>query len=234
MLLGDSMDCARTHFRKHIRSYQEDGNSQAQLDKWMRQDVRDLAKVLKPIKDRIVGVVRGNHYWTDLQGINSEQHLANDLEIPYLGSMAMVRVDFKDGDKTRQSITIWGHHHGGTRGSGSTSGDVMALERIAGGFEADIYAVGHTHRTVATKLPRITLTGGPNPQAVEHTRVFVRAGAFLKGFRPDNPNPISPHNPSYEEDAALRPIHMDQVRVDVRFKRVGRSGPLRKLMHVYH
>jgi hypothetical protein len=237
LLLGDSMDCARTHFRKHMKAYQEDGNSQAILDKWMLKDVKELAKILRPIKDRIIGVVRGNHYWLDINGVNSEQHLAEELGIPYLGAMAFIRVDFREDDgkgALRQSVTIWGHHHGGTRGSGATGGDVTSMERISHGFDADIYAVGHTHRAIATKLPRLTLSGGPDPKVVEHQRVFVRAGAFLKGFKPDNPGVKTPHTPSYEEDAALRPIAMDHVRVDISFKRMGRSGPHRRTMHVYY
>jgi hypothetical protein len=231
------MDCARTHFRKHMKAYQEDGNSQAILDKWMLKDVKELAKILRPIKDRIIGVVRGNHYWLDLNGVNSEQHLAEELGIPYLGAMAFIRVDFREDEgrgTLRQSVTIWGHHHGGTRGSGATGGDVTSMERISHGFDADIYAVGHTHRAIATKLPRLTLSGGPDPKVVEHQRVFVRAGAFLKGFKPDNPGVKTPHTPSYEEDAALRPIAMDHVRVDISFKRMGRSGPHRRTMHVYY
>ena len=36
ILMGDSLDAARTHYRKHIRGYKEDENSQEVLDDMIR------------------------------------------------------------------------------------------------------------------------------------------------------------------------------------------------------
>jgi hypothetical protein len=219
VLMGDTMDCARTHFRNHVRGYRQDSNSQHALDDYVRKDVADLAKALEPIKGRIAGAILGNHFWEFMDGTNSEQYLCQLLGIPYLGAMGVIRAEFRDGrsGKQRASIVVFVHHHGGSKGGRLTGGDVNALERTEGMMEADIYALAHTHRRYATRVPRLRLTTKGKPQLIEDTKVFVRCGAFLKGFGLDFPEASRAHSPSYAETQALRPTDLGWVEVGCKF-----------------
>lgn len=217
ILMGDTADAARTHFRDHIRGYRADSNSQIALDEWHKRAVVELAEILRPIKTRIIGAILGNHYWEYADGTNSEQYLCQVLGIPYLGPVGIVRLEFRDdGGRSRHSMVIYAHHHGGGGGGRTTGADLAAMERAEGNFDADIYVFSHTHRRNASKLPILTLTQKGEARIVERTKVFVRTGAFLKGFDHDMPSADRPHFPTYAESKALRPTSLGWVRIGIK------------------
>lgn len=225
ILMGDTQDAARSHYRQHVRGYRQDENSQEALDEWSKKDVRDLAKILEPIKKRIIGAIRGNHFWEYSDGTNSEQYLCQLLGIKYLGPMGVVRLDFRDnGGRVRDHMVLVAHHNGGTKGGRTSGGDVNAMMRMEGSFDADIYCVSHTHRCHFQKEPIMTLTTKGEPRVVERTKVFIRTGAFLKGFKPDNPNAHDPHFPQYAELSAYRPTHLGWVTMEIKQTQVGLKG----------
>jgi hypothetical protein len=130
ILMGDALDCARTHYRKHIRSYQEDENSQEALDGWHRKDVEALAKELIPIKNKIIGAISGNHFWQFMDGTTSDQYLCQLLGIRYLGPYAAVRLEFKNKDgRVRHHMTLVAHHNGGSQGGRTTGCGWRTLSR---------------------------------------------------------------------------------------------------------
>lgn len=224
ILLGDSLDSARTHYRDHIRAYRADSNSQLALDDHVRRDVADLARVLEPVKKQLLGAILGNHFWEFSDGTNSEQYLCQILGIPYLGPLGVIRLEFLDRGTVRDRLTLFAHHHGGTQGGRTTGGDVAALERSEMSFDADVYVMGHTHRRFGFKLPQLGVSARGLPRIVERTKVFIRAGAFLKGFGEDSPSTTRPHVPSYAESKALRPTDLGYVRLDVTMRRWGHGG----------
>lgn len=221
MLMGDSLDSARTHYRDHVRAYRSDQNSQIQLDEWNKRDVAELAKELRPIKDKIIGVIRGNHYWEYADGTNSEQELCRQLGLTYLGPVGIVRVDFRDkSGKCRHTLVIYGHHHGGSMGGRTTGGDVAGLERSELSFDADIYVLSHTHRRHGFKVPKLGITSKGPARITEYTRVFIRSGAFLKGFGEDHPSKERPHFPTYAEEKALRPTDLGFVALEIKLSQI--------------
>jgi hypothetical protein len=213
ILMGDSLDCARSHYRNHIRSYRDDENSQEALDEYHRKEVRELAKILDPVKSKLFGAIRGNHFWEFSDGTNSEQYICQLLQIPYLGAIAMIRVSFHKYKSNKVcTLVIYAHHSGGSAGARTTGGDVAGMVRSEAGFDADIYLTGHTHRRLAHKETVLALTTKGEPRIVDRSRVFARCGSFLKGFRDDHPNTMQPHRPSYAEVRALRPTDLGWVK----------------------
>jgi hypothetical protein len=214
LLMGDSMDSARTHYRDHVRSYRQDQNSQESLDEYHKEDVRKLAKVLEPIKGKIAGAILGNHYWEYLDGTNSEQYLCQLLGIRYLGPTGILRLEFRDHTKRkdiRHHMVLYAHHSGGSAGGRTAGGDVNSLHRAETAFDADIYCLSHTHRRYAHREPVLGLTRKGEPRLVERPKVFIRTGAFLKGYREDFPNTTQPHFPTYAEQKAYRPTDLGYV-----------------------
>lgn len=216
-LLGDSFDAARSHFRNHVKSYTDDSNSQEALDRWMEKDVDGLAKILAPVKNKILAVVRGNHYWQFLDGTNSEQKLCKKLGVPYLGAMSLVRLSTKRG-----SIIVYIHHSGGGGGARTGSGDMASLSKQELGWKADVFLAGHTHRRQAWKEVKLGLTDGDNPEPVQHMKVFARCGTLLQGYKLDHPNSDQPHEPAYAELRSYRPTDLGWVEIRVSWKDDGR------------
>ncbi len=219
ILMGDSLDCARTHYRDHIRSYRQDENSQQSLDEWIKRDIEALASELEPIKKKIIGIILGNHYWEFCDGTNSEQYLSRLLDVPYLGPLGVVRLEFRtpsNHQRVRHMMTLYAHHSGGSNGGRTTGGDMAALERQEASFDADIYCLSHTHRRGGFKVPQLTLNRKGQPRLLERTRVFMRTGAFLKGFGEDYPSKERPHVPTYAEKKALRPTDLGWVTLHIK------------------
>lgn len=219
ILCGDQFDFARTHYRKHVRKYGEDGNSQVAIDAMHKKEVEAFAKMLLPIKDKIVGLISGNHKWEFASGLTNDQLLCELVGIPFLGAMAFFRVEFREKrGKQKTSLSIFAHHHGGCKGSGSHGGDATSLEKIQKGFEADIYVAGHTHRRHSFKQPKLALPTRGIPVPRERTKVYIRAGALLKGYEPDAPSAKEAYCPSYAEEAALAPTDLGTVTCKISFE----------------
>jgi len=216
VLMGDSLDSARTHYRNHVRAYRDDANSQESLDDLQRRVVRELADIISPIKHKILGTIRGNHYWEFSDGTNSEQYLCQLLGLKYLGVLGVLRLV----TPSEREVVVFAHHSGG--GGGMTvGGDANAMTKQELAWDADIYLMGHTHKRIAFKTATLKLTREEQPQVVERSRVLVRCGAFLKGFKQDYPTVDRPHLPSYAEEKAYRPTDLGWVRVDVSWRRDG-------------
>jgi hypothetical protein len=216
LLLGDSLDAQRTHHRDHLRSYRADPTSHLNLDRWALQEIEELAAVLEPIRHRILGTVLGNHYHEFSDGLNSEQHLARLLNIPYLGPTGIIRLELVDeSNRIRDRVVVYAHHTGGKKSAGSQGADANGLMACENNFDADVFILGHTHRKFGFKVPKLGLTDDRVPEVVEVTKVFLRSGAFLKGYGADNPNTKTPHFPSYAESAAYRPTDLGFVELKI-------------------
>jgi len=216
ILMGDSLDVARTHYRDYARSYRGDDNSQEAFDAYVTEEVGKLADVLRPVASRILGLVQGNHYWEYCDGTNTEQDLCKRLKIKYLGVMGLIQLRCHRSATHTQNLTIFAHHSGGTAGGRTTGGDVNALTRQEHAWDADIYLLGHTHRRIAFKEPVMQLSHRSTPpKVIERTKVFVRTGAFLKGFK-DTEVPVNrKYAAPYAETRAYRPTDLGWVKIHV-------------------
>ncbi len=219
ILMGDSLDMARAHYRNHLRTYRADENSQDALDGFAKGEVRKLADRLAPIKKRIWGALSGNHYWEFADGTNSEQYLCHLLGIPYLGALGVFRVN---AESPKQTLTVFAHHSGGTSGARTTGGDVNGVARAELAWDMDVYLMGHTHRRLAWKDPVMGLSRERQPRVVERTKVFARCGAFLKGFKEDFPTTTQRHVPSYAEKESYRASDLGWVEISVEWTKDGR------------
>jgi hypothetical protein len=222
ILMGDALDQARTHFRQHMRAYLDDENSQEALDAHHRRDVEALADMLRPIRKKIIGAISGNHYWQFIDGTTSDQYLCQLLSIPFLGPMAVVRLDFTDKDgRVCVQKTLVAHHSGGGNGGRTMGGDVNALGRMEATVDADFYLLSHTHQRHAHKKVTLTISSKYTPVLRDRTKVFVRTGALLKGFKEEIIATNKPHFPSYAEKAAYRPTDLGWVEVHIKTTHVG-------------
>lgn len=135
---------------------------------------------LKRIKDKIIGMVDGDHYKIYSNGKTSTKYICDKLKIPnaYLGErMGWIRLVFgrKGGSKTSFDIFV---RHG--KGSSSTFGtDMNSLVRQSVGFDAHLYLGGHTHKQWFHKVPYLYV--GKN-DIKQRFVGYARAGSLLRGF----------------------------------------------------
>lgn len=120
-----------------------------------------------------------------------------------LGYSGFVRLRFrKRGRKNRientwtQTIYI-SHGSGGGKLSGAKAGN---LERLAMAFDADIYAVGHTHTKLALQK-RLLGMSPKTSEIIDKTLVMISVGSFLDG------------KAGYPERAGLYPQALGPIEV---------------------
>jgi hypothetical protein len=225
ILIGDMFDQARGKFRNHVRSYRMDANSQLAIDAFVRKEVEDFAKILKPISSRVIGLVWGNHRWEFATGLTSDQYLCELLKIPFLGVEAFVRLRFEGRDKTRGHILkMYAHHDAGTRSARTRGGDMTSLQRKAVDFDADIFVAGHTHRAMGDIVDILALSDFGEPAIITRPRAFIRAGTLVKSRRLDMPSPLKVYMPEYPEHSSLGPSDLGWEKLSIWFVRHGEHG----------
>jgi len=161
IIMGDLLNCAT-----------KSSVGKAVYDEYMKSDDQwALAlELLKPIKDKIVGMLIGNHeFRLEKEGFNPIKTLCIALDVPYLGYSTMLNVKVA-GKETTVYAT---HGHGG----GSKGSIIGKINKLADVAIADIYMRGHSHQLV---YHRTMIRMVENGRLVDKERLVVDTGSFLK------------------------------------------------------
>ena len=146
------------------------------------QEAKKLAiKLLKPIGDRILAVVPGNHekrVWKE-SGSDIVEDVAMILGIENRYDPAGVLLQIKFGQyrnrgKLRYTMYLT-HGTGGGRTSGSK---INVLKRASDIVLADVYVIGHVHAPLFTS--DVIHVPAANGKIVEFKRFYVSTASFLK------------------------------------------------------
>lgn len=149
----------------------------------------------------------GNHEWAlqkhSERDVYAELNRAIDLDpARALGYSGFVRLRFRcmEGAKVHNTWTqtLYIHHgNGGGKLAGAKAG---ALERWPLAYDADIYAMGHTHTKLVLQKRRAGLSAKRN-RVEDHTQIMVNVGAYLDGTE------------GYAERAGMLPQAMGPVEL---------------------
>lgn len=219
---GDLFDFARGKYRAHMNSYVADDNSRKAVDEMAYGYVDGLAEFLKPVAKRVVMTTTGNHFWRFANGRVSDQQLALEIGRPetFVGAFGLGRLTLAK----RASLILALHHDAGKKG-GTASADLLAFQHWSHACDADIYVAGHTHRQYAGVFTtRITVRDDQSDKIGDRKLVFVRSGAFLRGYAESVTSAEAPFIPDYAEVAMLPPSVFGIISVGVE---ASASGKLR-------
>ena len=139
-LMGDMVEIG-TRYSVGSGVYEQEFAGQSQVEQ--------MVAWLKPLADKglILGSHNGNHCDRVYQapGINIAKAMARELSVPYLGDACWSR--FSVG---KQSYSIYSlHGRSGARFEGTC---LLALERLAVSFAADLVAQGHSHKAISSNI----------------------------------------------------------------------------------
>lgn len=132
--------------------------------------------------------------------LNSAINLPKDRALGFSG---FVRLRFRKRGRRGRIENVWSqtiyisHGTGGGKLAGSKATN---LERLSMAFEADIYAVGHTHTKLALQKRIIGLSPKSN-EIVDKQIIMLSVGAFLDGKR------------GYPEHAGLYPQALGPIEL---------------------
>lgn len=185
------------------------------LDDLPKRVCEDFAEIYEPVKDRILGLVEGNHeetirkrYHFDVAG-----HIGRLLGVPLLDTISQVRirVTTRKGGPDRSFIVkgVLSHAH---KNSTTIGGKVSAASRIFDFFgDADFIAQAHMHEYAALSVPTLDVCGAfGEPRVHERNRMLFLTGSYLKTYGPGS---------SYGETRGYRPCRLGSPRLGMRLKR---------------
>lgn len=147
-----------------------------------REQITEAVVLLTPIKDRIWGIISGNHERrTDKEsGISPVEIIADKLGVPYFGVQALIKLKLgvvkKKCDRQVFYMIYATHGYAGGRMRG---GKVNALERLKNIVLCDVYCLAHTHGQIS--FPSVIYEPQRHCDSViERVMWFVNSGSFLK------------------------------------------------------
>ena len=183
ILMGDLCESALRDSKGDV--YHQECTPQQQRDFFIR--------TLSPIKDRILGMVTGNHEGriAERTGIDISQDIASALHIPYRAEGIILKVLFGKGnarnpEKPYVYQVYATHGYGGARTSAAKA---VKVERTSTHVAScDVYLMGHDH--VVNVAPRVELeadrrskideSGFETGKVVARKMYLVKSNSFLK------------------------------------------------------
>lgn len=190
ILVGDLMNTAIANSKSD--SYSELMKPSEQLQR--------CYELLAPVKDKILGIVSGNHEERISRsvGVDMTQVLATELNLQHLYSdtsaLIFLRFGCRKDKKRPMNYSIYVNHgHGGGRRPG---GKINGLADFGSIIDADCFIIGHTHLPASFKDQafRVIPQSGT---AVLRERLFVNTASALGYSGYGNRNGYQPASNSY-------------------------------------
>ncbi len=202
--MGDYDDMYSETERYEMKVAKLHGSSKASLNEYYKNRVKDLTKELLPMKNRIIGLIEGNHFTNLDSGISTTQYMCEQLRCRYLGVSCFIRLIFhhqSTGDRT--ILDIWAHHgKGASRLHGSSINTVQNMTEAA---HAGVYLMGHDHKKGCMFLSRLELVGVTKLRMRSQKIMLGRTGSFLRGYVPGKS--------SYVAKMGLNPTDLGVIRI---------------------
>jgi len=169
-----------------------------------------IVKTLKPIADKGLFLLKGNHEETMEQksGQPVMDWISDSLNLPNVGFEVMAKLKFrtKAYDKHVSSVVIYASHGWGY--GRRTGAKLNRIEEMAESFIADIYVAGHVHSLAGSK--RVRYYYSKSDRIHKKDVVFIRSGSFKLGRVPNKDSGVS-----YEEKRGYHEQSTGPAIVDV-------------------
>jgi predicted phosphodiesterase len=182
------------------------------LQNWCEKITTDVAKILRPIAGRCIGLAQGNHEFDADRNYDhdSTQSLCDKLGVKNLGWTCLTRLVFNrvgavQKNQTRTLILLTEHSNVAGRKKG---GKVNRIEDRASDFEFDIILWGHSHDKVGSKKTRLFLPSRGKLEIKAHEMVFGIVPSFLRTYEVGTT--------SYGERAGYSPTSLGIVLITIK------------------
>jgi hypothetical protein len=215
--MGDYFDFASYTERRSLKNARLHESTEAKLDKNADADVKELCEEIAFMKNRVIGLLEGNHGWEYGDGTTDTDKLSDNLLCKNLGALSYIEIQFRTEDgNTRCTLKLFASHgKGGGKLVGTSFNKVDDMRNICD--EADIYLMGHDHKKGILPIDiigfRRTRSG---IDMCNKRKLLVRTGSFLKGYVEDEE--------SYVMRSLMRPSSLGIVKIEVDIKRTREGG----------
>ena len=199
-LLGDILDLVVMSDQKRFTVTNFDDESLTGEPKVIRKNLSNLAvkqvqraiKMLSPIKDCIIGAVKGNHEEAVEKSckIDCHQMLCEELGVRDCGDVgfAVIKIS-RNGVGSRAIKVAFMHYASGGRTAGAGNNSLARAMNI---FSSDIVFQGHNHSPAVQRIVRIGCTQNNKntragddgePRIVHLEQLGINIGSFLYSYK---------------------------------------------------
>ena len=216
--MGDYMDFASAREGEKLKSIGLHKTTMETLEELVQKQNRAFAGEISFMRDRLIGLIGGNHTWINDHGITSDEDIANRLGTTYLGwvSVVKLRISFKNTGTIVPVYIVACHGIGGGRTLGASVRKVEDLFQI---FPfADIYMMGHDHQKGAwpqTRLTPIEKKDG-TIKMKQQRQYYCRTGSFQKSYEEGTGG--------YATGKLMRPSDLGTMKIQISFHRDRSKG----------
>ena len=189
-----------------LRRYRKTIDS-TETDEIIDEQIDGLYEIIKPIKNRIIGLGSGNHEDNIAKrcGTHPMKRLCKRLDVPFLGFSGLIKLILRtEVGQARTVIIRW--HHGWGGGSRTQGADLTKFSKDMLYWDADIFLYGHVHRKQADRIPRLGLWGD---KLISKPKLLGICGTFLRTY-------TDTANPTYSEIAGYPPTEIGALTVNIR------------------
>lgn len=230
--LGDDVDIVRTTARELLADAltRSKDDTAALMDDLIAEKYYTYLDLVKPSMDRCIGWIRGNHNWVWLRthgenkrytGESATQWMANQLNIPYYGDRAFIRLKIRcKKPRFEDEILISATHD--YKSSATTAPSVLTrlINKVEPNFDSDWYFIGHHHIRISHFNPKLALDHFED-KFRQKVPLVLGAGSFLEGYVAGEE--------TYVSQGGLRPTCLGWIEVSVQYpllhgKRFRRTG----------
>ena len=178
------------------------------ISDWLKDEQDNIAeaqtdyieKLFKPIKDKCIGLIEGNHEDTIRRflHVDVQKNLCKRLEVNNLGYSCWLRLRFSRENSNEHHVFKCVFTHGS--GWAITPGAKMnRLQRLMNAFDARIYGMGHMHDIITHTVPYLDLSDSNIIRQKE--RVGAVTGCWFKTYAQNV-------SPSYGEKKGYPPTSL--------------------------
>ena len=175
--MGDYADCITPQDPRWdievISDWIENSNIAESQRRW-------IVELFKPIKDKCIGLLTGNHEESirlhNCQDIQLD--ICRDLGVPNLGYSCFIKFVFVRLGAHTDIFT--GHFEHGSGAAQTEGGKMMRLKKAIDSFEANIYGIGHLHDIKTLVSPKLYLDNALNIK--EFSRVGAITGSWFRSY----------------------------------------------------
>lgn len=215
MGLGDYHDLASAREQKHLSKDSLHETTMETLDEKVEQNNRVFAKEISQMRNRLLGLIDGNHNWRFPNSVTASEDLANRMGCEHLGWLCHYTLKIRVGGKSHNLYIVACHGRAGGKRAGASINQVEDIKTI---FPiADVYVMGHDHNRGAWPVDVLYPLPTRNGVVIKQKRQFLcRSGSFLKGYEKNKS--------TYVTGRLLRPSDLGALKLIISLKRVLKKG----------
>lgn len=207
--IGDQLDCI---VPSDVKRFQISCIDPKYLASEHPDEVLDLQKnelvsILEPYKDRLLGLIMGNHCQniSKRYGTNIHRQVCKELDTENLGYSCLYRLNLREETGRGRSYIVYATHGFG-QGTVSEGYSLTKYSRLIYSYDADLYVSGHDHQLWSKKLSRIGITSTGKME--DKTIFLANTGAFCKSVSDTD-------SPSYAEVKGYPPRVLGGIILDL-------------------